>query len=116
MSHFMTKMLFEMWLIKRTHLKLIVTLTSLRMVRQPATKCVPLVVCPIVIYTSIILIPIKTTEWVLFLTLPFETPANPLAIEIIFYLTSESCHPTFEYLLIFIPQIPVVFGIRAILT
>ena len=112
----MTKMLFEMWLIKKTHLKLIETLTSLRMVRQPAVEHVPLMVCPIILNTSIIVIPIETMEWVLFLTLPFKTPANPISNEIIFNLTYESCNPIFEYLRIVVPQIPVVFGIRAILT
>ena len=87
-----------MWLIDKIHLKLIAILMGLRMACQPATECIPLVVCLVILNPSIIVIPIETTERVLLLTLPFKTPANPIANEIIFNLTNESCHPTFENL------------------
>ena len=105
-----------MWLIDKTHLELIEILTGLRMARQPATECIPLVVCLLILNPSIIVIPIETTERVLLLMLPFKTPANPIADEIIFNLTYDSSNPTFENLRIVVPQILILFGVRPILT
>ena len=104
-----------MWLIDKTHLELIEILTGVRMACQSAMECVPLVVCMIILNSSIIVIPIKMTERVLLLTLLFKTPANPIVDEIIFNLTYESSNSTFENLQIVVPQILIVFGVQAIL-
>ena len=104
-----------MWLIDKAHLDLIEILTGRRMVLQPATKCIPLVVRLVILNPSIIVIPLETSEWVLLLTLPFKTPTNPIADEIIFNLTYERSNATFENLRIDVPQILTVFGVRAIL-
>jgi hypothetical protein len=68
-----------MRLINNTHLELIKILKRRRMVCQPASKCVPLMVRLKILGPSIIVIPLEMLERVLLLGLPILTPTNPIA-------------------------------------